>query len=168
MAMVSQHSSSGMGSGGMASKIEAARIATGAGCDLIIASGLEPHPIARIDAGAARTLFVASAKAKARKAWLAGRLTVRGSISVDAGATKALRSGASLLASGIVQCTETFVRGDVVDLLAPGGEAIARGLAEYDSGDIARIAGRKSDAIEEVLGYAPRSAVVHRDHMVRL
>ena len=166
--MVQAGSSSGMGSGGMASKLEAARIANAGGADLIIVSGHEAHPLRRIDGGAHGTLFAASVKTKGRKTWLAGRLTVRGTIKVDAGAAKALASGASLLAAGATGATGTFARGDVIDITGPDGTVIARGLSEYDATEVARIVGLKSDAIARTLGYAPRSALVHRDHMVHL
>jgi glutamate 5-kinase len=167
IAMASSASSSGLGSGGMASKIEAARIATSSGVDLIIVSGTEPHPLARVDTGAG-TRFIADKRAKSRKAWLAGRLTVKGRIEVDAGATKALANGASLLAAGAVRVSGAFVRGDVIDIIGPEGTPIARGLSEYDSTDAARIAGLKTNAQAVALGYAARSALVHRDHMVLL
>lgn len=160
-------SSSGMGSGGMASKIEAARIATSAGVDLIIASGKADHPLRDLHAAKRHTRFVANAKARSRKAWLAGRLTVKGSITIDAGAAKALRAGASLLAVGAREVSGQFMRGDVVDIVVDG-EAIARGLSEYDRTDAARIAGLKSDDIAAALDGPPRAALVHRDHMVLL
>ena len=165
--MASATSSSGLGSGGMASKIEAARIATGSGVDLVIVSGHEPHPLARIDAGAG-TRFVADKRARSRKAWLAGRLTVKGSITVDVGAAGALAKGASLLAAGATDVTGTFVRGDVIDIVDAKGIRIARGLSEYDAAEAERIAGMKTGAQAEALGYAPRAALVHRDHMVLL
>ncbi len=168
MAMIEARSSSGMGSGGMGSKIEAARIANAAGADLIIISGHEPQPLRRIDGGRHGTVFVASARTRGRKTWLAGRLTVRGTIHIDVGATKAIASGASLLAAGATGATGDFSRGDVVDIAGPDGSSIARGLSEYDAAEIEQITGLKSDAIAAVLGYAPRSALVHRDHMVRL
>jgi glutamate 5-kinase len=168
MAMVGTRSSSGMGSGGMASKIEAAKIAGGAGVDLIIVSGTENHPLKRLDLEKNGTIFVASATTKRRKAWLAGRLTVKGTISVDVGAVNALKSGASLLAAGVVARAGAFSRGDVVNIAGPDGHVIARGLSEYDSTDVEKIIGLKSDAIAKVLGQPPRTAIVHRDHMVRL
>lgn len=167
-AMASGATSSGMGSGGMASKIEAARIAGAAGANLIIVSGEHPHPLARLDGGGCGTIFVADGSARARKAWLAGRLTVKGRVIVDAGAVKALQKGASLLPAGARAVEGTFTRGDVIDIVGPVGLAIARGLAEYDSSDAARIAGKRSDALEDILGYAPRAALIHRDHMVML
>ncbi|WP_293880686.1 glutamate 5-kinase [Sphingomonas sp.] len=167
-AMAQVGTSSGMGSGGMASKIEAARTATSAGADLVIVSGTEPHPLTRMAAGQHGTIFIAAAQARGRKAWLAGRLTVRGTIHIDAGATRALASGASLLAAGASRTEGQFARGDVVDIVGPDGNRIARGLSEYDAVDAARITGLKTEAIAAVLGYAPRSALVHRDHMVAL
>ncbi len=167
-AMAGTGTSSGMGSGGMASKIEAARIANAAGADLIIVSGDHDHPLARLAGGACGTLFAADRTASARKAWLAGRLTVKGRILVDAGAVKALQGGASLLPAGARGVEGKFLRGDVIDIATPDGTAIARGLAEYDSADAERIAGKRSDALEAILGYAPRATLVHRDHMVLL
>jgi glutamate 5-kinase len=160
-------SASGMGSGGMASKIAAAKIATSSGVDLVIVSGHEPHPLARVADGAG-TLFVADKRARSRKAWLAGRLTVKGEIEVDGGAASALAKGASLLPAGARSVTGKFARGDVVDIIGPLGVAIARGLSEYDSDEAIRVAGLKSADIEGVLGHTPRAAMVHRDHMVLL
>lgn len=167
VAMASPVSSSGLGSGGMASKIEAAKIATASGADLVIVSGQEPQPLTRVDGGAG-TRFIADKRASSRKAWLAGRLTVKGVISIDAGAAKALASGASLLAAGAKGISGRFARGDVVAVAGPDGIIVARGLSEYDATDAARIIGLKSDAQADALGYAPRSALVHRDQMVML
>jgi glutamate 5-kinase len=165
--MAESRTSSGMGSGGMTSKLEAARIANAAGAELIIVSGQHNHPLARLANGNCGTLFVADRTARAKKAWLAGRLNIKGSIQIDAGAAAALSKGASLLAAGATQVEGSFARGDVVDISGPAG-LIARGLAEYDAPDAALICGKRSDALEQALGYAPRSALVHRDHMVML
>ena len=166
-AMATAASSSGIGSGGMASKIEAARIATASGADLVILSGHEPQPLARAEAGAG-TRFIGDAKGRSRKAWLAGRLTVKGAIEVDAGAARALGSGASLLAAGVRGIVGRFERGDVVDIIGPPGTPIARGLSEYSAADAEAIMGLKSEAHGAALGYAPRAALVHRDHLVML
>lgn len=100
---------------------------------------------------------------------MAGRgLTARGTIHVDAGAAKALAGGKSLLAAGATRIEGDFVRGDLVVIAGPEGRPLARGLAEYPSDDAARIAGRRSDEQAEILGYAPRSALVHRSHMALL
>ncbi|MDX3885501.1 MAG: glutamate 5-kinase [Sphingomonas sp.] len=167
-AMADGGSASGMGSGGMISKLEAARIAMSAGAHLAIISGKVERPLAAFAAGGRGTVFVAERGASARKAWLAGRLTARGSIHVDAGAAEALGNGRSLLPAGAVSVEGRFERGDVVDIIGPDSAPVARGLAEYDATDAARIVGRRSDALEALLGYAPRAALVHRTHMVLL
>jgi glutamate 5-kinase len=164
-AMADKGSASGMGSGGMVSKIAAARIANAAGAHLAIASGRVERPLS---ADAKHTLFVAEKAAPARKAWLAGGLTARGTIHVDAGAAKALAAGKSLLAAGAARVEGDFVRGDLVVIAGPDGRALARGLAEYPVEDAVRIAGRRNDEQAEILGYAPRSALVHRSHMALL
>jgi len=164
-AMADRGSASGMGSGGMVSKIEAARIASAAGANLAIASGRIDHPLST---SARHSLFVAEKAASARKAWLAGRLTARGCISIDDGAVNALRQGKSLLAAGATGVDGQFARGDVVEIADARGARIARGLSEYDAADAARIVGHRSDAHATLLGYAPRAALIHRDHMVLL
>jgi len=164
IAMADRGSASGMGSGGMVSKIEAARIANAAGAHLAIASGHVDRPLST---EARHTIFIAEKAARARKAWLAGRLTARGTIHVDAGAAKALAGGASLLAAGATRIEGRFARGDLVVIAGPDG-LIARGLAEYDSADAEPLLGRKSDEHAALLGYAPRAALVHRNHMALL
>ncbi|WP_374294196.1 glutamate 5-kinase [Sphingomonas sp.] len=162
--MADAGSASGMGSGGMVSKIAAARIATSAGTHLAIASGRIDHPLAT---EARHTLFVAAHAAPARKAWLAGGLTARGAIHVDAGAARALAEGGSLLAAGATRVEGRFDRGDLVTIEGPRG-TIARGLCEYDAADAARLLGRRSDEQAAILGYAPRAALVHRNHLALL
>jgi glutamate 5-kinase len=164
-AMADTGSASGMGSGGMVSKIAAARIANAAGAHLAIASGRIDRPLST---AARHSLFVADKGASARKAWLAGGLTAKGRIEIDAGAAKALHGGASLLAAGVTAVSGSFARGDILDIAGPDGRVIARGLSEYPGADAANIVGLGRDAQEAALGYAPRSAMVHRDHMVLL
>jgi glutamate 5-kinase len=166
--MVAEGSSSGMGSGGMASKIDAADIATRAGIGLSIASGLRDHPLAALDAGAASTFFAPREGASARKSWLSGRLTVKGRIRVDAGAVKALKAGGSLLPAGASSVEGEFRRGDVVDVTTDDGIPVARGLSEYDALDAARICGHRSSELEAILGTVPRSVLIHRDQLVLL
>ncbi|WP_326524724.1 glutamate 5-kinase [Sphingomonas sp.] len=160
-AMADDRSASGMGSGGMVSKIAAARIAAAAGAHLAIASGRIDRPLST---DARHTLFVAERAAPARKAWLAGGITARGTIRVDAGAARALAGGASLLAAGVTDIEGDFARGDLVEIIGPDGR-IARGLSEYDVADARRLIGRRRDDHAAILGYAPRSALVHRSHM---
>jgi glutamate 5-kinase len=163
-AMADRGSRSGMGSGGMVSKLQAARIANAAGAALAIASGRIERPLS---ADARHTLFVAERAAPARKAWLASGLTAAGTIRVDAGAAAALAGGASLLAAGATAVEGRFARGDLVVIAGPDGP-LARGLAEYDAADAARLLGRRSDEHAALLGYAPRAALVHRNHMALL
>lgn len=165
-AMADGGSASGMGSGGMASKIAAAEIAGHAGIDLAIASGGAGRPLR--DAVRHSIFAAAHRRTRARKNWLAGRLVVRGHIYVDAGAARALVKGSSLLAVGVTGLEGRFQRGDVVDVITADKQIIARGLAEYDAGDALRIIGIASEAQGAILGYAPRSAIIHRDHLVLL
>ncbi|CAN5864766.1 glutamate 5-kinase [soil metagenome] len=167
-AMADGGSGSGMGSGGMVSKIAAARIATAAGAHLAIVSGHVPHPLAAFADSAHGTVVVAEKTAPARKAWLAGGLTAKGQIHIDAGAAHALIGGKSLLAAGAIRVEGKFRRGDLVAICGPDGKPLARGLAEYDAADAALITGKRSDALAAILGYAPRTAMVHRNHMALL
>lgn len=164
-AMADAGSASGMGSGGMVSKIAAARIAASAGASLAIASGRSERPLS---GDHRHTLFVAEGGTGARKAWLAGGLTAAGRLTVDAGAARALQGGASLLAPGVIAVEGRFERGDVLDIAGADGRVIARGLAEYPDADARKIVGQPRDAQEAALGYAPRSAMVQRDHLVLL
>jgi glutamate 5-kinase len=167
-AMATGGSSSGMGSGGMTSKLQAAEIAERAGIALAIASGLHDAPVARATTQAIGTLFLPKRKDAGRKAWLGGRLRLKGALVIDAGAAKALSRGSSLLAAGVVQVEGEFQRGDAVAIRTESGETLAHGLAEYDALECARLMGRNSAEHGELLGYAPRSAVVHRDQLVLL
>ena len=167
IAMGSGASSSGLGSGGMLAKLQAARIAERAGIALAIVNGTHPSPITRaLDAGIG-TLFVPQADASARKAWLGGRLAPAGVLTVDPGCMAALDKGASVLAAGITGVEGEFLRGDLVAIHGPKGERLGQGLVEYTSAECAAILGLREEAQAERLGYAPRAAVVHRDHMVQ-
>ena len=165
-AMASAESASGLGSGGMTSKLQAAQIAELAGIALVIANGIPPHPIARATGEGIGTLFRAHRKAGARKAWLGGRLRLKGELIVDEGAEAALLRGSSLLAKGVIGVTGTFERGDPVAICAEGTRVLAHGLAEYGSDDCERLKGRHTSEHAALLGYAPRPAVVHRDQLV--
>ncbi|MDQ0314625.1 glutamate 5-kinase [Amorphus orientalis] len=152
--------------GGMRTKVEAARIATEAGTAMIIASGRRDHPIRAIDASGEATWFRAqNTPVAARKTWIAGRLETRGTLTIDDGAARALVSGKSLLPAGVVAVDGKFDRGDAVRILDRSGRELGRGLIAYDSGDAVRIAGKKSRAIEGILGYRGRTAMVHRDDL---
>jgi glutamate 5-kinase len=159
---------SGMGSGGMKSKIEAARIATTAGIPLAIISGQHQAPLSQFADTGTGTIFTAEAGSSAREAWMAGRLTAAGKVVVDPGAVAALRDGNSLLAAGVIGVEGSFDRGDIVDIVDESSSLIARGLVEYASEAVDRIMGHKSADLESILDYAPRPALVHRNHMVLL
>ncbi|PZU47690.1 MAG: glutamate 5-kinase [Sphingomonas sp.] len=166
--MASRASSSGMGSGGMVAKVEAARIAHAAGIPVAIVAGAPPHPLKQFLESGHGTIFEAPDPLTARKAWLAGRMQVEGRLTVDAGAARALKGGKSLLAAGVIGIEGQFRRGDAVDVLDEAGKLLARGLVGYDAADARAIAGKSRDALREILGYAPRSAMIHRDQMVML
>ena len=158
---------SGVGSGGMITKIEAGKIALGAGCNMVIASGHEMHPLQRVLAGARCTWFVANASAlQSRKRWIAGTLQPIGHLVVDEGAAAALAKGKSLLPAGVKKVEGSFARGDTVSIVTARGREIARGLVTYDAGDTAKILGLKSSEIEKVLGFRGRDVLIHRDDMV--
>ena len=158
---------SDVGTGGMATKVQAASIAMHAGCSTVIASGAITHPLRALNDGARCTIFRASATpAAARKQWLAGVLEVRGDLQLDDGAVKALRDGGSLLPVGVVTVSGDFRRGDVVTLKNASGADIGRGLAEYSGEEAVRLAGLQSDQIEGALGYRGRAVMVHRDELV--
>ena len=155
------------GSGGMATKVEAARIATRAGCSTVVTLGSREHPLNAIVSGERATLFrAAGTPAARRKQWLAGSLAVSGKVVIDAGAAAALRKGGSLLPVGVVAVDGGFRRGDVVSIVNEGGSELGRGLSEYSIEDAARLIGARSDDIEARLGYRGRHALVHRDELV--
>jgi len=167
-AMADGGSGSGMGSGGMTSKLQAAEIAERAGIALVIGNGTKDRPVARVSEQGVGTLFLPKRKTGARKAWLGGRLRLKGTIAVDAGAAKALVGDASLLARGITRVDGDFLRGDAVAIVSPEGQVIAHGLSEYDAAECGKLIGRHSSEHEALLGYSPRSAIVHRDQLVLL
>jgi glutamate 5-kinase len=153
--------------GGMRTKIDAGKIATGAGCAMIIASGKTDRPLNAIENGARSSWFAPSGTpVTARKTWIAGQLQPAGELHVDDGAVVALGAGKSLLPAGVRSVTGHFGRGDTVAVIGPLGREIARGLVGYDADEARQITGRKSAEIEAILGYAGRAAMVHRDDLV--
>lgn len=168
-AMAGGSGASGMGSGGMVSKLQAARIAAQGGVHMAIISGKHDRPISRFVETGIGTVFPAPLDAPAaRKRWLAGRITVKGQITVDAGAAAALAQGKSLLPAGMIGVSGAFERGDVIDVVSDSGDTLARGLAGYSAADARAIQGAKTADIEGILGYAPRAAMIHRDYLVVL
>ena len=160
-------SGSAVGSGGMLTKLQAARIATHAGCSTIIASGDSERPLHALANGGKCTVFSSDGTpAAARKQWLAGILEVCGELRLDAGAAAALKNGKSLLPVGIVEVVGSFRRGDAVTLVDESGEELGRGLAAYASDEATQIRGCRSDEFESKLGYQGRGVMVHRDDLV--
>ncbi len=158
----------GLSKGGMASKLEAARIATAAGENVIIANGRVPGNLAQIAAGElVGTLFVAQGQSiPAFKRWIGFTAQPRGTLTLDAGARAAVeKKGKSLLAIGVVQAAGSFKKGDVVALQDASGVEFARGLTNYSSDDLQRIKGLKSEQIAAALGHCPYEEVIHRDNM---
>jgi len=159
----------GLSKGGMASKLEAARLATTGGENVIIACGRLPDVLPRIVAGESiGTLFLAQGQTvAARKRWIGLTVKPRGRLLLDAGARAAIElNGRSLLAAGVADAEGQFSKGDVVALRGPDGVEFARGLTNYGADEIRRIKGLKTRQIAEVLGQCPYDEVVHRDNMV--
>jgi glutamate 5-kinase len=161
------HAPRGYSSGGMVTKLAAARIAMAAGCRMVIARGEGLHPLAAIEGGARVTWFIPDAEpATARKRWIAGSVNVTGALIVDDGAVKALARGTSLLPAGVVGVEGTFEQGDAVVVRSGDGRELARGLSAYSSVDARAIAGHRSGEIETILGYRGRDEMIHRDDLV--
>ena len=155
------------GSGGMITKIAAARIALRAGCDMAIGEGAPAHPLARLDSGAPCTWFRAGASPlTARKRWIAGGLQPGGALTIDDGAARALAAGNSLLPAGVTAAEGNFRRGDLVVVRDSARREIARGLCAYSRDDARAILGHKSGEIERLLGYRGREEMIHRDDLV--
>jgi len=159
------NAAAGVGTGGMATKIMAARIAQSAGCATIITLGRRPAPLAAIEAGEAATVIEpALSAAAAYKAWIAGSLATAGALVIDDGAARALAGGKSLLAAGVKAVSGRFDKGDAVPADLEAGREIGRGLARYDSADAEKICGLKSGAIEAALGFT-YGPMVHADDL---
>ncbi len=155
------------GTGGMVTKLAAAKICMPAGCATVIANGHRERPLSAIEKGAACTWFLPSTTPRAaRKRWIAGALISNGAVLIDAGAEKSLRDGRSLLPVGIVGVEGQFERGDAIVVKSYKGDDLARGLVAYSSDDVRRIMGRHSKETEQVLGYRNRDEVIHRDNLI--
>lgn len=156
----------GVGTGGMRTKLEAAKIAAAAGCVTVITLGQPPGPLRHLREGGRATFFAAAAEPKAAyKAWIAGSVTPAGSVKLDAGAQAAVLAGKSLLPAGVTAIAGGFEKGDTVRLLTAEGREIGRGLVRYDAADAAKLAGRHSREIEQLLGYSAGPVLVHADDL---
>jgi len=161
------HAKAGDGTGGMVTKLLAARIATDAGCRMVIASGREENPVRRIEEGATTTWFMPRATPRtARQHWIAGSLKPAGTLTVDDGAGKALKSGKSLLPAGVTAATGAFEKGDAVIIQSAVGKELGRGLIAYSAADAQALMGHKSSEIEQLLGYRGPDELIHRDNLV--
>ena len=159
--------SSDVGSGGMATKIAAAKIAVTAGCHMCVSLGKELHPLRRIMEGVRCSWFYPEANPfTVRKQWIAGSLKPAGELLIDEGALAALQRGKSLLPAGVMRVTGRFERGDAVRVCSVAGVEVARGLSAYSSADAERICGRQSSEIEALLGFRGRDEMIHRDDLV--
>lgn len=164
-------SASGLGLGGMVTKVRAARLAARSGAGTVIASGRRDRVVEAISRGeSVGTLLVPVQEPEAaRKRWLAGQLQVRGSLTLDAGAVRVLREqGSSLLAVGVCGVKGSFSRGEAVVCIDQSGSEVARGLVNYDAQETARIMGQPSGRIESILGYVDEEELIHRDNLVLL
>lgn len=156
-----------VGTGGMITKIMAAKIALAGGCSMVIMDGRAPAPVTRLFDGERGTLFTAASDPLTlRKQWIQGMMAPRGFVHIDAGAVKALQNGASLLPAGVTSVDGSFNRGDLVACMGPDGHLVAQGLVSYDSVDADRIAGVKSADVIHILGYTGRANLIHRDDLV--
>ena len=158
-----------LGSGGMNTKIEAAKICNLAGCNMIIANGLYLNPISRIEKKNNCTWFISKiTKLHARKKWIISSVSPKGELIIDEGAKKALINGKSLLAAGIKKVSGKFSKGDHIKIVDTKKRDFARGLSSFSSEEIEKIKGYHSNEIQKILGYVSKSEVVHKDDMVEI
>ena len=154
-------------SGGMITKVEAAKISSLSGCALIICNGEGKNPILELSKGVKYTLFKPNeTPLTARKKWIAAGLKILGKLIIDNGASKALMSGSSLLPAGVLEVEGNFEKGDLIEIYTSDRKKIASGLSSYNSQEIKIIAGNKTRDIESLLGYVGRDELIHRDDLV--
>jgi len=167
VAMAGDPVSTGFGSGGMITKIAAAKIAVASGCHMVITNGKRPDPVQRYFAGATGTWFQASGNPlAARKKWIGASLDIVGRLVIDAGAATALTSGNSLLPAGIIRVEGKFDRGDIIQIIDENATVIGQGISAYGAADTIRLSGHKSREIEQILGYSGREEIIHRNDLV--
>jgi glutamate 5-kinase len=157
---------SAVGTGGMVTKLQAARIALSAGCRMAIAPGKKLHPLRAMESGRCTWFHPRQTPQTARKSWIAGSIKPQGRLIVDPGAAAALAKGGSLLPAGITGIEGNFQKGDAVAVLGPDGRDLARGLAAYGADEARRLRGRKSGEFEALLGYRGPDEMIHRDDLV--
>jgi len=163
------HSATQYGSGGMITKLAAAKIALESGCKMVIAAGKYLHPLKRIDQVKTKTWFVPQLTPKnARKNWIAQHLKPKGTITIDQGAYTALKEGKSLLSVGVIQIQGEFHQGDPISILTEDHKEIAKGLINYSAQDAKKIMRKKSSEFADILGYPGSDEIIHRDDLVLL
>ena len=157
------------GSGGISTKLDAAKICMNSGCHMFLANGKKNHPIEKMIKDKIYTHFIPKISSlDAKKKWIVGSLSSSGKIYVDQGASRALNNGKSLLAAGIIKIKGSFNKGENVLVLDQNEKHLARGLASFNSEEINKIKGKHSNEIEKILGYLSKSEIIHKDDMVML
>ncbi|MCK5424109.1 MAG: glutamate 5-kinase [Emcibacter sp.] len=165
--MAGEPISTGFGSGGMVTKIAAAKIAVASGCNMVISNGTATSPIQRYFNGGAGTWFHASGNPlAAKKKWIGASLDISGSLIIDDGAVNALKSGKSLLPAGVVRVEGKFDRGDTIRIICVNGTTIGQGLIAYNAEDTIKLMGHRSHEIEQILGFSGRDEIIHRNDLV--
>lgn len=160
---------SALSNGGMKTKLEAAQMATASGCHMVITKGHEKHALKRLMDGGRASWFIATTKPQlARKHWISSAVKLSGSVTVDAGAARALRAGKSLLPAGVTAVEGRFERGDTIAVKSAEGEVLAKGITAYSAAEAKKIYGKKSGELAAILGYAHRDTLIHRDDMAML
>ena len=164
-----ENSKNSYGSGGILTKLDAAKICMNSGCHMFLANGSKEYPLKRMVNDKTFTHFTPKISSlDARKKWIIGSLSSSAVISVDAGAAKALLNGKSLLAAGIIKVKGSFDKGENVLIVDQNEKQLARGLASFNSEEIDKIKGKQSKEIEKILGYLSKSEIIHKDDMVKL
>ena len=164
-----ENSKNSYGSGGILTKLDAAKICMNSGCHMFLANGSKEYPLKRMVNEKTFTHFTPKISSlDARKKWIIGSLSSSAVISVDAGAAKALLNGKSLLAAGIIKVKGSFDKGENVLIVDQNEKQLARGLASFNSEEIDKIKGKQSKEIEKILGYLSKSEIIHKDDMVKL
>jgi glutamate 5-kinase len=165
--MAGEAITSGVGSGGMITKIAAAKMAMSSGCNVVLTIGTNDNPVKAFEEGGRHTLFIShESPIKARKRWIASSLKILGEVVVDNGAVRALKSGNSLLPAGVVDIKGDFKRGDTIEIKDCKLKKIGMGISAYSSRDARMIMGHKSQDIENLVGFSGRNELIHRDNMV--
>ena len=158
-----------LGSGGMMTKLDAAKICMNAGCKMLIANGQYINPLKRLEENKIYTSFIPKISTlDARKKWIASSISSSAKIYIDDGASNALENGKSLLPAGIINVIGNFKKGENILIINNNGKEIARGLSSFSSDEIKKIKGLQSNQIENILGYASKSEIIHKDDMVKL